>query len=210
MSGSYAGVAPDPEFDDRCKEIRVIVRIPGRFSLASKRDADGNRREFACRAVNISSTHMMLATPVSGPVGERVIAYFNEFGKIQGSIVRVIAGGFVFRIVACNEERSKLLRKLIWLEQNKNFDMPTHKRVVPEAPHSTLIFPDGSMLGCFVIDLSASGVAVSADIVAEIGTVLAVGKVTGTVVRHFTEGFAVQFKQLQHPSLIEQLVIHKC
>jgi hypothetical protein len=79
--------------------------------------------------------------------------------------------------------------KLIWLEQNKNFDVPDmrmHKRVVPEAPHSTLIFPDGSMLGCFVIDLSASGVAVSADIVAEIGTVLAVGKVTGTVVRHFS------------------------
>lgn len=97
--------------------------------------------------------------------------------------------------------------------QNKNFDVPdmrTHKRIVPEASHSTLIFPDGSMLGCFVIDLSASGVAVSADIVAEIGTVLAVGKVTGTVVRHFTEGFAVQFKQLQNPSLIEQLVIHKC
>jgi hypothetical protein len=26
---------------------------------------------------------MMLATPVSGPVGERVIAYFNEFGKFR-------------------------------------------------------------------------------------------------------------------------------
>jgi hypothetical protein len=53
MSESYAGIAPDPEFDDRCTEIRVIVRILGRFSLASKRDADGNRHEFACRAVNI-------------------------------------------------------------------------------------------------------------------------------------------------------------
>jgi hypothetical protein len=53
MSESYAGIAPDPEFDDRGTEFRVIVRILGRFSLASKRDADGNRHEFACRAVNI-------------------------------------------------------------------------------------------------------------------------------------------------------------
>ena len=125
----------------------------------------------------------------------------------------MIAGGFVFRIVACNEERSKLLRKLIWLEQNKNFDVPdmrTHKRVVPEAPHSTLIFPDGSMLGCFVIDMSASGVAVSADVVPEIGTVLAVGKVASRVVRHFSEGFAVQFRHSQSTHNIEQLIIHRC
>jgi hypothetical protein len=156
---------------------------------------------------------MMLATPVNGPIGERVIAYFEEFGKIQGSIIRVLDGGFVIRIAATNAERSKLLRKLLWLEQNKNYDVPdvrTYKRIVPENPLSTLIFPDSSMLGCFVIDMSASGCAVSADIMPEIGTVVAVGKVAGKVVRHFTEGFAVQFKQLQNPVVIEQLVIHKC
>src|ERR1700674_3131678 len=172
--------ASDVEFADRRTEIRVVVRIPGRFSLASRRDTNGNRRQFACRAVNISQTSMMLATPVNGPIGERVIAYFEEFGKIQGSIIRVLDGGFVIRIAATNAERSKLLRKLLWLEQNKNYDVPdvrTHKRIVPENPLSTLIFPDSSMLGCFVIDMSASGCAVSADIMPEIGTVVAVGKV---------------------------------
>jgi hypothetical protein len=205
--------AEDLEFVERRQEIRVVVRIPGRFSLASRRDSNGNRRQFACRAVNISQTSVMLATPVGGPTGERVIAYFEEFGKIQGSISRVLDGGFVMRIAANGEERSRLLRKLIWLEQNKNYDVPdvrTHKRIVPQEPISTLIFPDGSMLGCFVIDMSASGVAVSADVVPEIGTVLAVGKVAGKVVRHFTEGFAVQFKYPQSTSNIEQLIIHRC
>jgi hypothetical protein len=205
--------AEDLDFVERRQEIRVVVRIPGRFSLASRHDSNSNRRQFACRAVNISQSSVMLATPVSGPTGERVIAYFEEFGKIQGSISRVLDGGLVMRIAANSDERSRLLRKLIWLEQNKNYDVPdvrTHKRIVPQDPISTLIFPDGSMLGCFVIDMSASGVAVSADIVPEIGTVLAVGKVAGKVVRHFTEGFAVHFKYPQSTSNIEQLVIHKC
>jgi hypothetical protein len=200
-------------FVDRRREIRVVVRIAGRFSLANRRDPNGNRRQFACRAVNISESYMMLATPVAGAIGERIIAYFEEFGKIQGSITRVLDGGFVMRIVADNDERSKFLRKLIWLEQNKNYDVPdvrAQKRIVPQDPISTLIFPDGSMLQCFVIDMSASGVAVSADVTPKIGAVLAVGKVAGTVVRHFDEGFAVQFRHLQNADNIERLVIYKC
>jgi len=209
MAMFSTSAASDLEFVERRQEIRVVVRIPGRFSLASRRDKSGNRRQFACRAVNISQTSVMLAAPVSGPIGERAIAYFDEFGRIQGSIARVLDGGFVMRIAATSDERSRLLRKLIWLEQNKNYDVPdvrTYKRIVPQDPISTLIFPDGSMFGCFVIDMSASGVAVSADIMPEIGTVLAVGKIAGKVVRHFTEGFAIHFKHPQHTGDIEKLM----
>ena len=116
------------------------------------------------------------------------------------------------RIAATANERSRLLRKLIWLEQNKNYDIPdvrTHRRIIPEEPISTLSFPDGAMLGCFVIDMSASGVAVSADTSPDIGRVVAVGKVTGTVVRHFEDGFAIRFKQPQNANMLERLLIHR-
>jgi hypothetical protein len=213
MSAVLQDTSPDVDFVEQSQQdIRLVVRIPGRFSLANRRDNLGNRRKFACRAVNISQNSMMLATPVGGPIGERVIAYFEEFGKIQGPIVHVRDGGFIMRVVATNEERSKLLRKLIWLEHNKNYDVPdvrTYKRIVPEDPLSTLVFPDGNVLGCFVIDMSASGVAVSADVIPPIGTVMAVGKVTGRVVRHFDEGFAIRFKHLQDANALEHLVIHR-
>jgi hypothetical protein len=194
------------------RERQFTVWIPGRFSLASKRDANGNRRQFACRVVNASQTAMRLTTPIGGPIGERVIAYFQELGKVQGSITQVRLDGFVIRIAASNSERSRLLRKLTWLEQNKTYNVPDmrrHKRFVPEDPISTMIFSDGSMLGCFVIDMSASGVAVSADITPEIGTVLAIGKVAGTVVRHFEEGFAIAFRHPQNTRTMERLLIHK-
>ena len=56
---------------------------------------------------------------------------------------------------------------------------------------------DGTTTECVVMDVSASGIAVSADLIPDIGTPVAVGKVVGRVVRHFNDGFAVQFAQLQ-------------
>jgi hypothetical protein len=61
------------------------ARIPGRLSMANKFDANGDRRQFACRMVNISQSTMTLASPVAGRIDERVITYFEEFGTIQGS-----------------------------------------------------------------------------------------------------------------------------
>lgn len=57
--------------------------------------------------------------------------------------------------------------------------------------------------------MSGSGVAISADVVPLLETVVAVGKVTGRVVRHFGEGFAVELKQPQNPNTIEQHLIHR-
>ena len=89
-------------------------------------------------------------------------------------------------------------------------DARAFKRVIPQDPISTLIFPDATSMRCFVIDMSASGAAISADITPRIGTVLAVGRVPGKVVRHFSEGFAVQFNQLQEHQSLEKLVIFHC
>lgn len=186
---------------------RAIVSIGGRYALADKRDATGDRRQFACRAVSVSPSLFTLATPVNGALGERVIAHFNEFGKLQGPIVRLLSRGFVFKVNATEEERARLAARIEWIEKNKNHELQDerrHKRIVPKDPYSTLIFADGSTLGCFVIDVSSSGVAVSADVVPEIGTVLAIGKIVGRVVRRFNEGFAIHFVQVQDARLLEQ------
>jgi hypothetical protein len=69
-----------------------------------------------------------------------------------------------------------------------------------------LLLADGTAVTCFAIDVSPSGVAVSADIDVEIGTRLAVGRTVGQVVRRFEEGFAVQFDQLQDPALLDYVI----
>jgi hypothetical protein len=196
--------------EERREDIRIVVSLPGRYLLPKRRGVKGRRSEYACRMVNISPRAMVLAGPVIGTIGEPVISYFDEFGKLKGGVMRTLYGGFVTTIEATIAQRARLETKLIWLEKHQREDLPNarrHKRVVPQDPRSTLILADGTMVPCFVIDMSASGAAVSAEIKPPIGTPLAVGKVVGKVVRRFAEGFAVHFTEAHDPRFVEQLVI---
>jgi hypothetical protein len=187
---------PAPERRD---DVRVIVNMPGRYMLASKRNLKGERCEFACRIVNVSLGAMALAAPVPGPLGERVIVYSEQFGRLHGSITRLMTTGFVMSVAANPQTREKLAAKLDWLAKQKDSpDLPDsrrHARVVPKNPIATLLQADGSLTSCLVIDFSDSGAAVSADLYPTIGTPLAVGKMVGRVVRRFAEGFAIEFTE---------------
>jgi len=187
----------------------VDLRTGGRYSLASRHDAQGKRREFACRTTRISPFQMLVAAPVLGPRGERVLTFFGELGKLDGWITDVGEGAFLVDITLTKEARERLANKLVWLQKKQKdavVDVREQQRVVPEDPHTTLIFADGTTVSCFVIDISPSGVAVSADLEPEIGTRLAVGRAVGHVVRRFGEGFAVKFDRLQEPSYLEQMI----
>jgi hypothetical protein len=183
---------------------RIIVSMPGSYMLADHRNARGERRTFPCRAVNISPETIALAAPIRGRVGERAFASIDRLGKFKGSIVRLLDGGFVMSVVASEEERTKLAAKIDWVEQFKNFDIADQRsdhRFVPANPRSRIVLADATSEDCFVLDLSASGAAISAHTIPEIGTVLALATIVARVVRHFDGGFAVRFierQDLQH------------
>jgi hypothetical protein len=191
------------------RDIRIIVNVPGRYSLADRRNARGERRVFACRAVYLSPHEIALAAPVNGKVGERVIANIDHFGKLEGPIARLLTRGFVMSIPASQEKRGEIAAKIEWLEDYKNHDTPNRRadeRFAPANPYSNLVFADGRVETCLVIDLSVSGARISADTVPDIKSVLAVGSVVGRVVRHFVGGFAVQFIERQSRDTVEAMV----
>lgn len=196
----------DIAFIESRSEPRIVLSVPARYALVGRRDARGFSSEFACRLINISSRAIALYAPIGGAIGQRVVTHCDEFGKLEGEIIRALDGGFVMSISATDEERQKLRTKIEMYENIKNYDFSDrrmHKRVVPADPRSTLIFSDGSRRECFVIDISESGAAISVDMRPEIGTPLAVGTVVGRVVRHFAEGFAVEFVQRQNIETLE-------
>jgi hypothetical protein len=189
---------------------RAVVAIPGRYALANRRNSRGERREFACRTVSISTETIELAGPVIGSAGERVIAHFDELGKIEGLISRPLDDGFVMRLVLPQNRRIWLAKKIEWLNNHSHHKLPddrVHKRIIPKKSRSTVMLADGTIRGCFVIDMSVSGVAVSSELTPKLGDVLAVGKIIGRVVRVFPEGFAARFIELQNPELLEQWLI---
>ena len=188
----------------------IDLRLGGRYTLASRYDTVGHRREFACRTSRISPFQMFMSVPVLGPVGERVISYFGDFGSLDGWIVGLDEGGLLLNIELPRKRRERFTQQLTWLKKQQDdgalLDTRRQKRIVPQNPHSTLIFGDGKTLNCLVIDISPTGVAVSADAEPEIGTRLAVGQSVGTVVRRFPEGFAIEFDRLHDMENLESII----
>jgi hypothetical protein len=209
MASTPLLLSGDVQVVERRQDVRIVLSVPGRFMLASRRRMEGERREFPCRIINVSTHAVALATPVAAEIGERAIVHVDQFGKLEGRIVRLFTGGFLVEISATKAERIKLAAKIQWYEKHKNHDAKNQRkngRTVPKDPCSTLIFADGTTTECLVKDVSASGVAVSADFIPEIGTPVAVGQVVGRVVRKFKDGFAVHFTEKQDPQAVERLI----
>jgi hypothetical protein len=192
------------------RQRAVNIAVNGRYQISNWFDAQGKPRTFACRTTRVSPFRMMVAVPVVGKVGDQVTSYFGDFGQLEGRISETVSDGFLLELAMTRAMREKLSNKLTWLEKKQKDpsirDVRSQARFVPVNSHSVLTFADGSTRGCFIIDVSVSGVAVSADIQPEIGMPLAVGACVGRVVRIFPEGFAVQFVEAQNRDDLERRV----
>ena len=67
---------------------------------------------------------------------------------------------------------------------------------------------DGTTQACLVIDMSPSGVAVSAQLQPQIGTPLAIGACIGRVVRLLPDGFAVKFVEPLNRHELERRLVY--
>ncbi|HXX03303.1 MAG TPA: PilZ domain-containing protein, partial [Xanthobacteraceae bacterium] len=178
---------------------RVRVDLLGRYMLA-------DRREFPCQVVNMSPGGMAALAPVSGQPGERVIAYVDHLGRLEGHIARLFENGFAMTISATTRKRDKLAAQLTWLANRHILNLPEdrrHGRVQPRNPVARLVMPNGVNVTCRIIDLSQSGAGIATKERPAIGAIVSLGKVQGRVVRHLEDGFAVEFTRLQHPDFLE-------
>lgn len=190
----------------------VNIAVGGQYTLANWFDSQGKPRTFACRTSRVSPFRMMVAVPVVGRIGDRIASYFGDFGKLDGHISDTASGSFLLELAMTKDMREKFATKLSWLDKKQKNpsirDGRKQARIIPASPHSTLTFADGANHSCFIIDMSASGAAVSADVQPPpIGTPLAVGACVGRVVRHLPDGFAVKFVEQQNRNDLERLVV---
>ena len=187
---------------ERRRFQRVKVNLLGRYMLA-------DRREFPCQVVNMSPGGMAVIAPVSGAPGERIIAYVDHLGRLEGHVARVFQNGFAMTISSTTRKRDKLAAQLTWLANRQILSLPEdrrHGRIVPRNPVGRLIMPNGLNVSCRIIDVSQSGAGIATDQRPPIGALVTLGKVQGRVVRHIEDGFAVEFTRLQHPDSLEENV----
>src|ERR1700754_4125016 len=87
---------------------RVKISVLGRYMLA-------DRREFPCQVLEMSPGDAVVIVPVPGIVGEKVIAYIDQIGRIEGTILEQVEGGFLMDISASPRKRDKMAAQLTWL-----------------------------------------------------------------------------------------------
>ncbi|MEZ5841045.1 MAG: PilZ domain-containing protein [Hyphomicrobiales bacterium] len=185
---------------DRRRYQRVKVNLLGRFMLP-------NRREYPCQVLDMSPGGAALMTPVSGDIGDRIIAYIDHIGRIEGEITRLFDGGFAMGIHATARKRDKLAAQLTWHANRDTLGLPEdrrHERIVPRNPYSHITLDDGRQYKCKVLDMSLSGAAISLDVKPAIGSPVTFGKMRARVVRHFEGGVAVEFSAVQNAESLRQ------
>jgi hypothetical protein len=189
-----------PATEERPRFQSVRVNLLGRYMLA-------NRMEFPGQVIEMSPGDLTMIAPQSGAAGERVIAYIDHLGRLEGRITAHNEHGFVMQMSATERKRDKLAAQLTWLANRENHNLAEdrrHGRIVPKRPMTTVIMPNGTNLTCRIIDASQSGAAIASVEPPAVGMIVTIGKLQGRVVRHIEDGFAVEFTRLQHPDFLEE------
>lgn len=177
-------------FAERRRHHRMKVVLLGRYMLP-------NRMEYPCQTIDISPGGVHLAAPAKARPGERVIAYLDHLGRIEGSCVRTTMEGFAMTITATSRKREKFTAQLTWLANRDELGLPEDRRydrVVPRNPRSVLTLEDESEHIARIIDISLSGAAFSSDLDLPVGTPVRIGSTPALIVRRFDGGYAAQFR----------------
>lgn len=187
---SFSSARPQPE---QRSFQHVTVNLPGRLMLPS-------HEEYNCTIVDMSPGEATFTCPARPRLGDRVIAYMDHIGRLEGTVTGFQADGFELQLTATERKREKLAAQLTWIANRHELGLPEdrrHGRLTPRNTLTELTLDDGSRVHCRIIDLSLSGAAIDTDLRPALQTPVRLGHMQGRVVRHFQEGIAIEFSSIQ-------------
>lgn len=183
-----------PMANDQRMFQRVSVGLHGRMLSAAREEVD-------CMVIDMSPGDAQIEAEAHVNVGDRIIAYIDHIGRIEGEVLSLGAKGrFVISVNATERKREKLAAQLTWIANKHELGLPEdrrHERLAPRNNRSEIALDDGRAYPCRIIDLSLSGAAIEISVRPAIGTAVQLGNMRGRVVRHFQEGVAIEFSALQ-------------
>jgi hypothetical protein len=174
---------------ERRRHARIKISLHGRYMTE-------DRHEYPCQTTDVSVGGLALSAPVLGQIGERIVAYFDALGRIEGHVVRHVETGFVMTALMPASKREKLVNQLTWLANRQVLGLPEdrrHERIVPRDVDTTIRLPDGSRIPARIVDISVSGAAVTTAAQAPMGAMLHIGRRPARVVRCLENGLALEF-----------------
>ena len=184
---------------DRRRHKRVALTLLGRFMREDK-------QEYPCKLRDISVGGAAMMSPVAVEMNERIVAYFDHIGGLEGNVTRTFERGFAIQFNATQHKREKLAAQLTWLINRRDLgvDDRRHERITPGTDLSSLSLPDGIMVPVRVLDVSISGASIATDARPELGAEVTIGKLRAQVVRYHEQGIGVRFLDIQNPTALRR------
>ena len=185
---------------DKRQHRRVPMALVGRFM-------NEEREEHHCRLKDISVGGAAIESAQVVAEGERIIAYFDEIGRLDGVVVRRFDGGFAIKCNMPQHKREKLAATLTWL-LNRDLLHPSdkrrHARIVPRVREAIIHLDDNAILECKLLDVSLGGASIASEARPAIGTDVKLGQLRARVVRHHDQGFGLEFVDIQNPNALKR------
>ena len=185
---------------DRRKHNRVPVVLLGRFMRASK-------HEYPCKLIDVSVGGAALMSPAQLDLGERVIAYFDQLGGLEGTVARTFPGGFAIQFTMTGHKREKLAATLMFMlnkHEQPGIEARRHERIAFQSRSQSLTLTEGLTIACDVTDMSISGASIVTPARPELGAMVKLGNLSARVVRHHPRGIALEFVDVQNPTALRR------
>ena len=119
--GALAWSIAEPAPLERRRHQRVKVRLAGRFMRS-------DRLEFDCESIDASPGGIALSSEAGVQPGERIVAYLNQIGRIEGRVARTFPSGFAVQMTLPPAKREKLADQLTWLANRQSLGLPEDRR----------------------------------------------------------------------------------
>ncbi|MDE2385318.1 MAG: PilZ domain-containing protein [Alphaproteobacteria bacterium] len=179
-------------------EANPLGVVFGRFMLP-------DMSEHACQVTDLSFDGAIFLTTSVPPIGQAIVAYLEDIGRIEALSGEPRPGGFAIHFTLKGPRLERLQQRIQWLKDRnagKATDGRRHARYEPTEKASQITLPDGRIYNCEVLDISVSGAGIKTEVIPSIGTSIMLGKMRGRVVRYIDQGVAIEFvKQLDQTQL---------
>ena len=175
--------------DEQREFSRHKIELPGKLFLPAE------KATFECQVLNISCGGAGIQCEEPPPLHSYVVLYIDGFGRFESIAMRFIDGELGLQFV-CNELKCRRLLFNIFAFVSDGLKPKTrtrrHRRVA-----STMLCgvmrPNGDWINCSVLDISPQGISLRTDLRPPIGELTNLGRTYGRVVRHHSEGIAIEF-----------------
>lgn len=174
---------------ERREHERTVVSLYGQIHLQGRYPAQ-------CTIVDLSPGGACVETSARPKLGEKVVLDVGCIGRVLGVVVREDPFDFGIKFTVCEDSRSRLASQIA-LQFNRGRlrldDRRCAERDAEPCGADLVEFADGTSEKARIKDVSIAGVAFLSESRPPLGLGVQVGVMTGRVIRHFEDGYAVSF-----------------